>query len=59
MAYLVDLTHTCDQPGCGKPATVELRNRANAPLGRYCRRDGNRQLIRAKADEAASDARRA
>ena len=40
-AYLARLPR-CE--ACGKPATVELRNPVNAPLGRYCDRHGKKAL---------------
>lgn len=47
-AYLLDLP-SCQEPGCIKPAVVELRNSVNASLGRYCRPHGNAKLARFKA----------
>jgi hypothetical protein len=38
----------CDR--CGKPATQELRNAANAPSGIYCDTHANKALIDWNAD---------
>lgn len=43
MAYLVDLDELCAAE-CGRRAVVELRDRYNAPRGRWCRECGQRQL---------------
>ena len=31
---------------CGRPATIELMNARNAPIGRFCRRCGQREVSR-------------
>lgn len=36
MAYLRDLDQRCRRDGCPRIAKVELVNRLNSPLGRYC-----------------------
>jgi hypothetical protein len=43
MAYTVELDEQC-AAGCGRRAVVELRDRHNAPRGRWCRECGQRQL---------------
>lgn len=43
MAYLAELDRPCEG-GCGRRAVVELRDRYNAPRGRWCRGCGEREL---------------
>lgn len=52
MAYLKTLLTKCQTTGCTQPATVEVFNRANASIGRFCRRDGERQLERLQKTES-------
>lgn len=45
MAYLRELArHACAEAACSKKAEVELMNRYNALVGRYCRAHGTRKL---------------
>ncbi|MBX3031451.1 MAG: hypothetical protein KF809_14995 [Chloroflexi bacterium] len=54
MAHLRSIKREC--ASCGKPATVELFSTANAPMGTYCKRCGQRAERRLQDSE---DARRA
>ena len=56
MAYLHNLDIRCAwAPGCRQRAAVELFNRYNAPLGRYCRRHGQQRYLEQQAREKAVD----
>lgn len=55
MAYLRDLAERC--MGCKvRDAKVELINRKNAVLGKFCRSCGNSRLARLKKREERMDA---
>jgi hypothetical protein len=55
MAYLVEITYTCREYGCGRAATVELHNTYNATLGRYCLRHGKKREAELTANERQPD----
>lgn len=50
--YLKDCRPVCQAPGCVKWAVVEVFNSKNAALGRYCKQDGHRVLIKALKRES-------
>ncbi len=57
MAYLVELDRPCET-GCGRRAVVELRNRRNKTMGRYCRACGRDRLNHLREQERAEGPRR-
>lgn len=46
MAYVRELDTKCCEPGCSRPATVEVFNARNAAIGKFCRRHGQLNLHR-------------
>lgn len=55
MAYLRDLAERCISCKV-REAKVELHNRMNTPIGKFCRSCGNARLASMKRIEARSDA---
>jgi hypothetical protein len=51
MAYTKDCRYVCDAPGCGKVATLEVFNAKNASMGKFCKADAHRVLIRTMKQE--------
>jgi hypothetical protein len=45
MAYTKDLTTVCQYGGCTSKAVLEVFNRFNASLGKYCRKHGTRKCL--------------
>jgi len=57
MAYLRELSQKCEYfLQCNCTAKVEVVNRYNAVLGRYCRKHGNAILKSAKTKEVTERA---
>jgi hypothetical protein len=54
MAYLKDISSYACQ-GCGGKATVELYNRYNALVARYCRKCGTQREKGLSAQEVAEN----
>lgn len=55
MAYLRDLAERCTSCKV-REAKVELHNRLNTPIGKFCRSCGNARLASLNRMEARSDA---
>lgn len=54
MAYAVQIIGACDEPGCTKPGTYEVRNNRNAPMRRCCQRHAEAAVARLSAAEDAN-----
>lgn len=54
MAYLVELKDACHVSGCSSRAVVELIDRWNASMGKYCRRHSRMELRKQQAREGQS-----
>ena len=52
MAYLRDIAMKCER--CMRPATVEVVNNRNAPIGRFCARCGRMKLREQQERERAA-----
>ena len=52
MAYMKDIRPECEAPGCTKTATMEVFNAKNASMGRFCKADAFRVVVRTQKQEA-------
>lgn len=43
-AHLRSIEHKCEHYGCTSIAKVQLYNTWNAPMGRYCKKHGEKAL---------------
>ena len=46
MAYMKTIKLKCDAAGCEKTATLEVFNTSNAFIGKFCKADAHRALVR-------------
>lgn len=59
MAYRVSMAFRCQQPGCPKRASEEVRNRFNELIGRFCIPHAKQRERDAQAGEDALHRRQA
>lgn len=51
MAYLTPYAVQCQMYGCRAKASVELHNRYNEMMGRFCKRHGDKRLTELQDSE--------